>query len=309
VPGLPEAAAAEGLSPLGYMRRYGAFEVKRDVYELHRDPSRAKPFGTPSGKLEIYSPTLREWGWPEHAMPGVVTSHVARTELGPDEMVLVPTFRLATLIHSRSANAQWLYEISHKNPLWLHPSDAERLGVTEADLVRVETEIGHFVLRPFVTEGLLPGIVACSHHLGRWRRPEDVEEGSGWASAPVEISVERRAGGKGDEVWRWRRRADPGGDPDALGEDLRWWRESGVHQNLTFPVHPDPISGMHCWHQKVRVRKAATEDRFGDIEVDRQKAREVYRRWRALTRPPTGELRRPLWLSRAVRPADETYRL
>ena len=27
VPGLPEAAAAEGLTPLAYMRRYGAFEV------------------------------------------------------------------------------------------------------------------------------------------------------------------------------------------------------------------------------------------------------------------------------------------
>lgn len=27
VPGLPEAAAAEGLAPLAYMRKYGAFEV------------------------------------------------------------------------------------------------------------------------------------------------------------------------------------------------------------------------------------------------------------------------------------------
>ena len=35
VPGLPEAAAKEGLDPLEYMRRYGAFEVKRDTYELH----------------------------------------------------------------------------------------------------------------------------------------------------------------------------------------------------------------------------------------------------------------------------------
>ena len=32
VPGLPERAAAEGLDPLGYMRKYGVFEVKRDVY-------------------------------------------------------------------------------------------------------------------------------------------------------------------------------------------------------------------------------------------------------------------------------------
>jgi anaerobic selenocysteine-containing dehydrogenase len=306
VPGLPEAAAHEGLTPLEYMRRYGAFEVERDVYELHREPGRDKPFATPSGKLEIYSPTLEEWGWPEHAMPGPVTSHVARSELAEGEMVLLPTFRLATLIHSRSANAQWLYEISHKNPLWMHPRDAERIGVGEQDLVRVATEIGHFVLRPFVTEGLQPGIVACSHHLGRWRRPQDRAEGAGWGSAAVEITVEEREGG---DVWRWRRVPERAGDPRALGEDLRWWRETGVHQNITFPVHPDPVSGMHCWHQKVRVTRAEPGDRFGDIEVDRGKARAVYERWRALTRPPEGELRRPLWLARAVRPADRAYRL
>jgi anaerobic selenocysteine-containing dehydrogenase len=35
VPGLPERAAAEGLDPLGYMRKYGAVEVATDVYEVH----------------------------------------------------------------------------------------------------------------------------------------------------------------------------------------------------------------------------------------------------------------------------------
>ena len=47
-----------------------------------------------------------------------------------------------------------------------------------------------------------------------------------------------------------------------------WWSDAGVHQNLTFPVHPDPISGMHCWHQKVRVRPAEPGDQYGDIFVD-----------------------------------------
>src|SRR5262245_4571079 len=35
VPGLPEAAADESLSPLQYMRRYGAFALPGDQYELH----------------------------------------------------------------------------------------------------------------------------------------------------------------------------------------------------------------------------------------------------------------------------------
>ena len=44
-----------------------------------------------------------------------------------------------------------------------------------------------------------------------------------------------------------------------------WWTDAGVHQNLTFPVHPDPISGMHCWHQAVRVTRARPEDQYGDM--------------------------------------------
>ena len=39
VPGLPERAAAEeGLTPLEYMRRYGAFEIARGVGALHEEP-------------------------------------------------------------------------------------------------------------------------------------------------------------------------------------------------------------------------------------------------------------------------------
>jgi hypothetical protein len=35
VPGLPEKAAAEGLAPLAYMRRYGAFEISKSGGALH----------------------------------------------------------------------------------------------------------------------------------------------------------------------------------------------------------------------------------------------------------------------------------
>jgi hypothetical protein len=82
-----------------------------------------------------------------------------------------------------------------------------------------------------------------------------------------------------------------------------------VHQNITFPVHPDPISGMHCWHQKVRVEKAHPDDQYGDIFVDTQKSMEVYRQWLAMTRPAPGpnNLRRPLWMKRALRPVDEAF--
>ena len=80
-------------------------------------------------------------------------------------------------------------------------------------------------------------------------------------------------------------------------------------QNLTFPVQPDPISGMHCWHQKVTLQKAEPGDRYGDVFVDTQRAHEVYKRWLAKTRggPDPGGLRRPLWMNRPLRPTLEAF--
>ncbi len=71
-------------------------------------------FPTLSGKLEVWSPTMAAWGWPEHAAPGYIKSHVHPDNLEEGQLVLNATFRLPTLIHTRSGNAKWLNEISNK---------------------------------------------------------------------------------------------------------------------------------------------------------------------------------------------------
>jgi hypothetical protein len=96
-------------------------------------------------------------------------------------------------------------------------------------------------------------------------------------------------------------------DPDS---SRIWWREGGVPQNLTFPVQPDPISGMHCWHQKVTIQKAEPGDRYGDVFVDTERSYQVYQRWLAKSRRVNpGGLRRPLWMNRPLRPVLEAFYL
>src|SRR5437764_8243460 len=316
VPGLPEAARKVGLTPLAYMRKYGAFLVEDAVYRTYETPQDGGVvvdgvarvgFPTPTRKLEFFSRTLKDWKWPEHAVPGYIRSHVhwSNIDRAKGEMVLLPTFRLPTLIHTRSGNAKWLYEISHTNPLWLHPEDAARHGVTTGDLLKIATAIGWFVDKVWVTEAIRPGVVACSHHLGRWRLAETTG-GERWSTALVDL--QREAPG------RWRMRQLHGIEPfDSADPDSAriWWQDAGVHQNLTFPVQPDPISGQHCWHQKVSVARPGPGERYGDIVVDTEKAFAVYRQWLALARPAPGpgHLRRPLWLPRAFKPDASAFRL
>jgi hypothetical protein len=70
---------------------------------------------------------------------------------------------------------------------------------------------------------------------------------------------------------------------------------------------------MHCWHQAVRVTPAEPTDSHGDIAVDTEASRAVYREWLALTRPagtysPDGT-RRPAWLMRPLKPTRECFAL
>ena len=334
--GLPEKAAEEELTPLDYMRKYGAFEVEQAVLEKHLDlapeselseaeihadrgevrkngkviaaivDGKARVgFNTPSKRQELFSKTTVDWGWPEYAIPTYVKSHIHPEELAENETVLIPTFRLPTLIHTRSGNAKWLAEISNRNPLWMHTRDGERWGIKTGDLVRISTDIGHFVNRAWVTEGMRPGVVACSHHIGRWRRDQDAKSNR-WSTNQVTINEV--------EPGKWKMRVVEGigayksDDPDT---SRIFWTDGGVHQNITFPVHPDPVSGMHCWHQRVRVEKAHLDDKYGDVFVDTEKSFAIYKEWLAMTRPAPGPngLRRPLWLARPLRPAEEMFYL
>ncbi len=354
VPGLPEAAKKEGLTPLQYMRRYGCFEITATNYQPYEkavgglteqslaigakfnasdaefeidekmrilkngapvgivvDGEAKVGLGTPSRKLEFFSPTLHDWGWPEkdYTIPWPLKSHVHPDNINRNngEMLLLPNFRLPTLIHTRSANAKWLYEISHKNPVWMHPEDSQRLGVETGDLIRVTTEIGYFVDRAWVTEGIKPGVIAMSHHLGRWRLQDSANINPGMSSL-AEISEDGQEhrlnileGGKAWETF----------DPDT---NRVWWQDVGVHQNLTHGVHPDPISGAHCWLQKaMNVKKAEPTDKHGDVWVDTTKSMAIYEEWKGLTRSavdksPNG-LRRPYWLKRPLKPTKKAYKL
>ena len=167
----------------------------------------------------------------------------------------------------------------------------------------MNTDIGYFIDKVWVTQSMKPGVVACSHHIGRWRREND-KTGNRWATNTVNIENSKKG--------NWKMTTKSGIEPyESSDKDSKriFWKDGGVHQNITHAVHPDPISGMHTWHQRVRIEKPGPGENYGDIFVDTNKSHEIFKEWLAMTRPAPGPngLRRPLWFKRAFRPDESTY--
>jgi hypothetical protein len=104
-----------------------------------------------------------------------------------------------------------------------------------------------------------------------------------------------------------KRFADYNKDSDNI-----WWDGlSGSWQNAVAATHPDPISGMHCWHQKVILEPAQKGDKIGDIHVNYENNFKTYQAWRdELTRPLNANdtLRRPQHIKRPWVPlSDKAY--
>ncbi len=116
----------------------------------------------------------------------------------------------------------------HDNPAKINPKTAKGLGIKTGDKIKVKSKVREITTTAEVTEGILPGIVAISHHLGHW------EYG-------------RYASGK----------KSPMATDNDPGLKEKWWKTYGVHPNWIIPNSPDPISGQNRYMDTVvKVTKA-----------------------------------------------------
>ena len=259
-----------------------------------------------------------------------------------NSFALNTVFRLPYNIHTRSVNSKHLMEISQNHdPIWISTGDAKRLGFKRGDAVKVRIvdslsglDSGYFIAMAVPTEGVLPGTLACSHHGGRWRVVNSVEikngkdigefqpdgftgtlgvMGIGAPLAELEMVEEDGKVGK----LRWIEGIKQDRKPWQFAEynkdiDNIWWDGlSGAWQNAVAAPHPDPISGMHCWHQKVLLEPISKGEKIGDVYVNYDNNLNVYRAWRDdLTRPlnSSDKLRRPQHIKRPWVPlSDKAY--
>ena len=124
-----------------------------------------KGFLTPSGKVEISSSILREYGWdplPTYAEPK--DSPYSRPDLAKEYPLILNTgSRLPMFIHSEMYNVPWCRELRPEPLLDMNPADAEKRGIQEGEPVSLETPRNRIRVKAHLTETVLPGVIHMPH--------------------------------------------------------------------------------------------------------------------------------------------------
>ena len=150
--------------------------------DFREDPVK-HPLPTPSGKIEIYSERLAEiartWELPKekgqeiHPIPQFIATKEMRGQGDPTEEkypLEVYGYHGAGRTHSTYHNVPWL-RAAHPDQLMINPVDAEPRGIRTGDRVRVFNDRGEIEIPAFVTNRIIPHLVALPQ--GAWYSPDE----------------------------------------------------------------------------------------------------------------------------------------
>ena len=152
------------------------------LFEQFRADPVAHPLKTPSGRIEIDSPTIAGFGYDD------CPSHPTWLEpfewLGAPAAARYPIHLVTTQppdkLHSQAdfGPVSRAHKIAGREPLRLNPADAAQRGLTAGDIVRVFNDRGACLAGVAIDDGLRQGVAVMS--TGAWYDPADA------GAAPLE---------------------------------------------------------------------------------------------------------------------------
>lgn len=168
-------------------RRFVAFE------DFRKDP-KANPLSTESGLIQLYSPEIAGYGYddclghPAYFEPSEGVNRA--TKATPLALMTVKSRRRlhsqldGTLVFENRSGcgsagiedpASEPVAVDSREPLWIHPLDAEARGIRSGDLLLVANGRGRAMAGAYVTDRVMPGVVVLHH--GAWYAPVETKEG------------------------------------------------------------------------------------------------------------------------------------
>ena len=151
--------------PLEYLKKHGIY-VPPGFPKYGTTLTPDHRFITKSGKIEIYSDRLQEFGYdplPVYHAPAQPPAGSLRLILG----------RKAYFTHANSTNNPWLNTFDPENRLWLNPATADSLGIVDGQLVEAASTAGSVRLKAKITQEIRPDCVFMLHGFGKrskWQR-------------------------------------------------------------------------------------------------------------------------------------------
>ncbi|BBZ28041.1 biotin transporter BioY [Mycolicibacterium madagascariense] len=142
--------------------------------DFRADPV-AHPLRTPSGRIEVFSTVIDGFGYGDCA--GHPAWYEPQEWLGGRRAVDHPLHLVAnqpaTRLHSQldGGRTSLNSKVQGREPIRMHPQDAERRGLTAGDVVRVFNDRGSCLAGLVVDDALRPNVVQLS--TGAWYDPED----------------------------------------------------------------------------------------------------------------------------------------
>jgi trimethylamine-N-oxide reductase (cytochrome c) len=142
--------------------------------DFRKNPHKNR-LGTPSGKIEIYSPVIDKFGYddckghPTWMEPTEWLGNMEQTKKHPLHMVS-PHSRYR--LHSQLNNSflRSLAETGGREPMIIHPNDAKKRGLETGDIARVFNDRGEMLAGVYVTDTVRENV--CMICEGAWYSPE-----------------------------------------------------------------------------------------------------------------------------------------
>jgi len=178
------------LKPLGIdfdeFRETGVLSGDKEYYHYT-----ANGFDTPSGKVELFSDRLREWGFDPlpiyHEPP---ETPYGAPELAKEYPLVFTSWKSEYYRHSGQRQVQALRKYHPEPVVHVHPETAARLDITEGDWVWVATKRGRIRQKAVFSEDLDPRVVGVDY---AWWYPEKGAQGQyGWRESNINILTDDR---------------------------------------------------------------------------------------------------------------------
>jgi anaerobic selenocysteine-containing dehydrogenase len=123
----------------------------------HQRKYEQEGFGTPSGKVEIFSPTLAEYGYDP------LPTFTPPPEDPAYPFTLITGTRTIAFTHAGFRHVAKLRKLVPEPLVEVNPESAQKLGISDGEPVLLESPKGSLTLKARVTDEVPPGVLSIQH--------------------------------------------------------------------------------------------------------------------------------------------------